>query len=341
MDSSNEPRPHAKWVRHGVLTIQDPEVSERLDRYLSHRFKYRSRTQWVRMIEEGRIRVNGRSVRVSQRIKFGDQIEYIPRKTTEPDVCFDWKVLQEDETLLVIDKPANLPVHPSGRYFRNTLLVDLLLSRGESLDKPGVRIVHRLDRETSGIVLFGKDRLSTSRLAIQFEKRGVRKEYLLLVHGVPAEDRFTVDAALGRNEQSRVRKAMGVVEDGLSARTEFEVVSRGPRHALLRARPLTGRFHQIRVHTRHAGYPIVGDKLYGLDEEFFLKMVEGREYSADDRDRLLLNRQGLHAHSLTVRHPASKEPITFVAPLPADMRAIAESLQIDLLDCEAGSAPVN
>ncbi|MFN8548011.1 MAG: RluA family pseudouridine synthase [Candidatus Eisenbacteria bacterium] len=329
MESSGNPRPHAKWVRHGILTIQDPEVSERLDRYLSHRFAYRSRTQWVCMIEEGRIRVNGRQVRGSQRVRFGDRIEYIPKKTVEPAVSFDWRVLAEDEWLLAVEKPANLPVHPSGRYFRNTLLADLLESRGESLDHPGVRIVHRLDRETSGIVLFGKDRLSTSRLASQFEARRVEKEYLLLVHGCPSADRYTVDAPLGRNVDSRVRKAMGVVPEGLSAQTEFLVRARGREHALLSARPRTGRFHQIRVHTRHAGFPIVGDKLYGLDEEFFLKMVEGREFDLADRERLLLERQGLHAHRLTLKHPKTREPVTFVSPLPADMRAICATLGID------------
>ena len=281
---------------------------ERLDRYLGRRFPYRSRAQWVRMIESGRIRVNGQTCRGSHRIRTGDEIQYLPLRREEPAVAVDYRILHEDDGLLVVDKPANLPVHPSGRYFRHTLLCLLLEARGETLDEPGIRIVHRLDRETSGVTLFGKDRRSASRLAVQFERRQTRKEYLLLVHGVPGEPEFTVDAPLGRNPQSRVRKAMGVVPGGIPARTEFQLVARGREHALLLARPLTGRFHQIRVHARHAGFPIVGDKLYGLDEGLFLKLVEGKEYDEADRERLLAGRQCLHAFRLTLRHPISREP---------------------------------
>lgn len=326
-------RPLASWVRHGAHRIVDPGFSDRLDRYLSRRFTYRSRTQWVRMIEEGRIRVNGRAVRTSKRVRTGDHIEYLSEPRVEPAVNRGWRVLHEDEHLVAIEKPANLPVHPSGRYFRHTLLCLLLEARGETLDHPGVRIVHRLDRETSGIVLFGKNRLSTQRLASQFEARKVQKEYLLLVHGRPETDAFIIDAPLGRNLESRVRKAMGVVPDGISAQTEFAVLGRGPEHALLLARPRTGRFHQIRVHVRHAGFPIVGDKLYGLDERLFLKLIEGHDFDAADRERLMLDRQCLHAHRITVKHPGTRESVTYESPLPAEMGELAQRLGIAGLGC--------
>lgn len=321
-------------------------MTARLDRYLSERFRYRSRTQWVGIIEAGRIVVNGRTVRPSQRLRFGDQIEYRPaERRPEPEVDVSIATLHEDANLLAVDKPANLPVHPSGRYFRNTLLSELLVRRGETLDHPGIRIVHRLDRETSGVVLFGKDRESTAALARQFERRQVDKQYLVVVHGVPTEASWEVDAPLGRATESRVRKAVGVVAEGagVSARTGFELVARGPSHALLRARPFTGRLHQIRVHARHAGFPVVGDKLYGLDEEFFLKLVDGRDLDDADQLRLVLERQGLHAHRLTVKHPATRREVQFTAPFPASLRrgcaSLGIALPVDLDDPAADVAP--
>lgn len=324
-------RPLAKWVRHGKIRVQDPLVRTRLDRYLAERFRYRSRTQWVRMIDTERILVNGRACRPSRVVVFGDQIDYIPRRLPEPAVTFDIPVLREDALVLAVNKPANLPVHPSGRYFRNTLLCQLLDLRGETLDTPGIRIVHRLDRETSGIVLFGKTKKATAYLSGQFEARSVKKEYLVLVHGVPSVDRFEVNAPLGRHPSSRVRKAVGVVPagEGRKALTEFELVGRGPEHALLIARPRTGRLHQIRVHALHAGFPVAGDKLYGLDEGFFLKLASGSAFSEDDRERLILDRQGLHAWRLTLLHPEDGRPHTWTAPLPEDMRLACQKLGIE------------
>ena len=221
-------------------------------------------------------------------------------------------------------------MHPSGRYFRNTLLSILLERRGETLDRPGIRIVHRLDRETSGVLLLGKSRAAAAALAAQFEGHTVRKEYLALVHGVPAADAFRVEAELGRDPGSRVRKAVGVVPPGQGrpARTGFEVLARGPLHALLLARPETGRLHQIRVHARHAGHPVVGDKLYGLDEGYFLKLASGQEYSEEDRERLQHTRQGLHAWRITFVHPGNGRATTVEAPLPEDLRRLARRLSV-------------
>ena len=179
--------------------------------------------------------------------------------------------------------------------------------------------MHRLDRETSGVVLFGKTRVATAFLARQFERHRVEKEYLLIVHGLPEDDRFTVDAPLGAAPTSRVRKAVGVAPagEGRAARTDFTVLARGPEHAVLSARPRTGRLHQIRVHARHAGYPVVGDKLYGLDEGLFLKLAAGESYSDEDRARLLLDRQCLHAWRLRLEHPGTRESFRLTAAMPA------------------------
>lgn len=331
-------RPLAKWVRHGSIRIEDPAILVRLDRYLAGRFTYRSRTGWARMIEAERILVNGRPCRSSRVVRIGDRVDYVPRREPEPAVTTVVPRLHEDPFLLAVNKPPNLPVHPSGRHFRNTLLCILLEERGETLDEPGIRIVHRLDRETSGVVLFGKTRVAAAFLARQFERHRVEKEYLLLVHGIPAEDRFTVDASLGQAPASRVRKAVGVVPrgEGRTARTDFTVIARGPEHALLLAQPRTGRLHQIRVHARHAGFPVVGDKLYGLDEKLFLKLAAGEAFSAFDHARLLLDRQCLHAWRLRLEHPGTREPFQFAAPLPADMEGLARRLEIPLPDSVRG-----
>lgn len=325
-------RPLAKWVRHGAIRIQDPEVRSRLDRYLAARFTYRSRTAWSGMIEARRILVNGQPCRPSRIVKFGDRVDYVPLRAPEPPVPTGFRILHDDPSLLAVDKPALLPVHPSGRYFRHTLLCLLLESRGESLDEPGVRIVHRLDRETSGVVLFGKSRAATARLAGQFEAHTVRKEYLVLTHGTGAEDRFVVDAPLGRAATSRVRKAVGVVApgEGRAARTEFETLARGPHHTLFLARPRTGRLHQIRVHARHAGFPVVGDKLYGLDEAYFLKLAAGERYTEEERARLMLDRQGLHAWRITLLHPQTGEAFSCSAPLPPELRAFCAANGLEL-----------
>lgn len=324
-----------RWVRHGSHRVPEGTEETRLDRYLAMRFPYRSRAQWAPIIRDGRILVDGRRARPGQRLRAGATIEYHPEAIPEPEVSADIQVLHEDDWMTAVDKPANLPLHPSGKYFRNTLLSQLLLARGETLDAPGLRVVHRLDRETSGVVVFGKSVSATRYLAGQFEHRRATKSYLVLVHGTPPE-RFSIDARLGPKRGSRIRKAVGVVgpDEGVSAQTDFRRLAAGANLSLLEARPRTGRMHQIRVHLHHAGYPVVGDKMYGVDEGLFLKMSAGEPFTEEDRARLLLPRQALHAWKLTVRHPRDHEPITFRAPLPDDMAGLCSAKGIEWRDEE-------
>ncbi|MEZ4648505.1 MAG: RluA family pseudouridine synthase [Candidatus Eisenbacteria bacterium] len=329
-DLSGQPDSQARWVRHGTHLVPDTVGEERLDRYLSSRFNYRTRTQWVAIIKSGRVQVNGAVVRPSQMLRPGVRIDYEPEPIAEPSVSFEIGLLHEDDSLLAVDKPGDLPVHPSGRYFRNTLLSHLLEERGQTLDRPGLRVVHRLDRETSGAIVFGKTREVAGALGQQFENRTAKKQYLLVVHGSPQEDAFEVDGALGPRKASRIRKAVGVVppNEGKPARTEFEVLARGESHALLLARPLTGRLHQIRVHVQHAGHPIVGDKMYGLDEGIFLRFISGEELGPDDRERLVHPRQALHAFRLSLTHPETEAALNLHAPLPNDLAALCRRLGI-------------
>ncbi|MBD3161894.1 MAG: RluA family pseudouridine synthase [Candidatus Eisenbacteria bacterium] len=297
----------------------------RLDLFLARTFPYRSRTGWVTMIRDERILRNGGPARPGRTLREGDRIEYLPDPQPEPRVNGSYRIVYEDEALLAVAKPADLPVHPSGRYFRNTLLMMLLADRGEALDAAELRIVHRLDRETSGVILFGKGRKAASILSTQFERRTVRKRYLAVVHGVPGKDRFLIDAPIGPDPRSPIRKAMTVIDGGRASRTGVRVLRRGPAHALVAVRPYTGRLHQIRVHLRHAGYPIVGDKVYGVDSRLFLRFIEGR-LRPEDRRRLVWGRQALHAWELRVRHPESDRSMLFRAPAGSGWIRRAERL---------------
>ena len=331
-DLSGPPDSQARWVRHGTHLVPDTVGEERLDRYLSSRFNYRTRTQWVQIIKSGRVQVNGSVVRPSQPLRPGFRIDYEPEPIAEPSVSFEIGLLHEDSSLLAVDKPGDLPVHPSGRYFRNTLLSHLLEERGQTLDRPGLRVVHRLDRETSGVIVFGKTREVAGALGQQFETRTAKKRYLLVVHGAPNEEEFEVDGALGPRRNSRIRKAVGVVPEGEGrpARTEFQVLARGEHHSLLLARPLTGRLHQIRVHVQHAGFPIVGDKMYGLDEGIFLRFISGEELGPEDTARLVHPRQALHAYTLSLTHPATGAAFELRAPLPADLQELCARLGLSI-----------
>lgn len=317
----------ATWTRRGFCRVSANGAGKRVDRFLAASFPYRSRTQWAALVKAGRILINDLQSRPSRPLQAGDVLAYTPGRRPEPRVSRTYRVLFEDDWLLAVRKPANLPVHPSGRYFHNTLLLILAAERGEGLDTTQLRIVHRLDRETSGLILFAKGREAASSLSGQFENRAIRKEYLALVHGTPGQDRFVVDAPIGLDLASPIRKAQTVRSDGLRSRTGFRVLSRGPDHTLIAARPYTGRLHQIRVHLRHAGYPIVGDKVYGRDPTLFLRFVAD-ELTAEDRAALMWRRQALHAWKLAFRHPASGEKTNLRAPVGGAWLRFADGLGI-------------
>lgn len=314
------------WVRMGQTQVGPDHAGTRLDRYLAGRFTYRSRTQWGRLIRNGRITLNGRPVRPSRALRDGDRIEYVPLPRAEPPIDDRYRVLYRDEAILAVAKSGNLPIHPSGRYFRHTLL-HLLLERHPEWGR--LHVVHRLDRETSGVVLFGRTREDAARIAIQFRRRVVRKRYLALVEGRPGEDRFTIDLPLGPAIGSAIRKAVGVRPGGLPSRTEVRVLHRGDDWAWVEARPQTGRLHQVRVHLKAMGLPIVGDKVYGRDERFFLKFVAGRPLAPEEQLALGLPRQALHAYSISLTHPRTGGAFTVTAPIPDDLLDALASRGLD------------
>jgi 23S rRNA pseudouridine1911/1915/1917 synthase len=315
-----------RWVRRGEARIDAVHAGARLDRFLAGRFTYRSRTQWRRLITAGRITVNGRPARPARALRAGDVIAYVPLERAEPEIDRQVDVLHVDEQLVAVAKSGNLPMHPSGAYFRNTLIHLLADTHPEW---GALRVIHRLDRETSGIVVFGRTREATERVAIQFRRRSADKRYVAIVHGRPSEDAFTIDAPLGLALDSRIRKAVGVRADGVPARTDIRVLHRGDAWAFVEARPRTGRLHQIRVHLRHAGLPILGDKVYGLSERFFLRFIADEPLTPEEQAALGLGRQALHAHRLSLLHPETGEPLELRSPLPPDMAGALRERGLD------------
>jgi len=329
-------------VRASDFGLRHDEVQIRLDAFLQRHLTWRSRTSIQRLVRDGFVLVDPASPdatepkeptlekRAGLRLHHGARVVVvIPaelRLTPVKQAPADLQVLYEDEEVIAVDKPPFLPVHPSGRHLTDTLIQRVHARYRRPEDDSGVlpiRLCHRLDRETSGIVLLGKGARAHAKVMRQFERRQVEKEYLAIVHGVPERDRGRIDLPLGPARMSRVRLKIAVVADGLSAQTEWEVVERHVRHALLRCRILTGRQHQIRVHLDAIGHPLVGDKLYGVDDELFLRNA-ANELTPADRTALGMERHALHNHRLAWSSPADGTRREVVCPLAADMRAFLD-----------------
>ena len=221
-------------------------------------------------------------------------------------------VIYEDDSLLVVHKPADLVCHPTKGDKYSSLISRVRIYLGEAFEG---QMINRLDRETSGIVMIAKDQETARSLRKQWEAREVQKSYRAIVYGWPQEDAFEVNAALGKDESSEVVIKDCVRSDGHASLTRFKVSRRferdESRFALLEAMPETGRKHQIRIHLQHLGHPIVGDKLYGLDEQYYLDLVHGR-LTDEQRKTLLLPNHALHAHSVTLHY--RDKTTTFTSP---------------------------
>jgi len=309
--------------RRATILIGQTDAGDTVLDFLSRRFTYHDRGRWAALIGESRIRVNGQSVSADTVLSPGDTLAYMGFDDSEPPVSKDYSVLFEDRTLLAVAKPANLPCHPGGRYFKHTLWH--LLKTGRQRD--ALFFVNRIDRETSGIVLIAKTPRAARDLQDQFSARTVQKGYLAGVEGRFPEKTVQAEGFLCRDPSSPVRKKQRFIpagkahkppEGALHCQTEFRLVKEHRGMSLVAAEPLSGRHHQIRATLWSLGFPVVGDKLYGVDDTIFIRFIEDR-LDEKDRRRLRLSRQALHAASLRLRHPSSGKTLSVSAPLPVDM----------------------
>jgi 23S rRNA pseudouridine1911/1915/1917 synthase len=315
--------------------VADGEVGLRLDQFLAKRLSWRSRTSARRLLDEGLVSLADRSARASRRVQRGEIVTVtLPRPRRDearlaargPEL--ELPRLFEDEHLIAIDKPPDVPVHPSGRLLHLTVIT-ALHREYRDFDDPRRDVVpklcHRLDLETSGVLLVAKHHRALTFVQRQFELRRVRKEYLVLVHGRVERDEGLIDLPIGPNLGAAVRNSRAVRHDvGQPSRTRYRVVERWERYSKLHVHLLTGRHHQIRVHLAALGHPVVGDKIYGDDPTLFLRYSAG-ELTADDHRALALPRQALHSHALEFEHPVEGW-MRVASPWPRDLGAFCRAL---------------
>jgi 23S rRNA pseudouridine1911/1915/1917 synthase len=316
--------------REKTITFHHPlvDVDQRLDRFLSdHEDVDLSRARIQSLIRDGAITVNGDTKKPSYQLKPGDSItiRYVPREMVlGPSEEVEFELLYEDDSIAVVNKPPGLVVHPSAGHNTGTLVHGLLhrctnLSSLSGPIRPG--IVHRLDKDTSGLLVVAKGDRAHRLLADQFKRREVTKRYVTLVHGCIGQERGRIDLLIGRHPIKRT-EMYASISRGREAVTEWEAVSTfSLGFSLLRVSLYTGRTHQIRVHMAHMGYPVVGDSLYGYGKKWWKKQP-----SPVKECQAYVKRQMLHAELLGFRHPDSLKYMAFEAPPPADMASLLHYL---------------
>lgn len=300
-------------------TIIEPDGNGvRLDFYLQKRFSYRSRTEWQKSIAEGEILLNGKPAKASRRLQAGEKIAFIPKPYEEPAINPAFEVLAETPDYLAVSKSGNLPCHPAGVFFKHTLWYLLREKYGEN-----IHIATRLDRETSGITLVARNQETAALFTKALAGNGVAKRYIAFVHGNFPETPFEASGYLSFDPNSKIRKKRRFtyerVPDSETASTAFRFLAGGNGLSAVEALPATGRLHQIRATLYSLGYPMAGDKLYGIDDSFFTKFIDNT-LTEEDRDKLILPRQALHAGFLELPFKGGK--ISIHAPLPDDMKNV-------------------
>jgi len=306
------------------FTVEKSLPSERLDAFLRRKFPAVSRVAMKRLIEEGHIRLNGQPVKPTHTPRAGEQIEIHwpePRPATAQPEQIPLDVLFEDKSLIVLNKPAGLVVHPAAGHEEHTLVNALLHHCGGELSgiggvaRPG--IVHRLDKETSGCLVVAKNDETHMALSAQFAGRKVKKIYDAIVCGELAREAGEIQAAIARHPSHRKRMAVRDDPSGRAAHTSWRRLERLNSATFVEAQLHTGRTHQIRVHFQFLGHPLVGDETYGARQN--KKLAELTGYEAP--------RVMLHARELSFVHPRTEKEVSFEAPLPEDFREALKSLR--------------
>jgi 23S rRNA pseudouridine1911/1915/1917 synthase len=312
------------------IIVPAGKKKERLDLFLTHHVENATRTRVQRAIREGSVHVDGRTVRSSHALTGGEVI-LVTLPQPPPPVALPepipLSIIYEDDALLIVNKPAGMVTHPAHGNYTGTLVNAVMYHCASlrALDdplRPG--IVHRLDKDTSGLLVVAKTEHALAGLARQFARRTVRREYRAIVWGVFKKPRGLIEANLGRSKQDR--KKMAVVADGKSAATEYELLKQFPYLALIKLSLRTGRTHQIRVHLAHINHPVFGDPTYNGRH-----MIAGPGTPRQKREveelLALMPRQALHARTIGFNHPVSGLAMDFESPLPPDMEAVLRRLE--------------
>lgn len=293
------------------LTVDDT-LTGRIDKVLAHQFNQFSRSHLQKWIEDGNVRVNGQPVKPKYKLAVGDQVVIEPEAPQKVDLTpekIPLDIVYEDDDVIVVNKPQGMVVHPAPGHPNHTLVNALLyhspLSTINGEFRPG--IVHRIDKDTSGLLMVAKNDLAHRSLAAQLKAKTNQREYVSLVHGVIKQDAGTINAPIGRSKKDRKKQA--VVSDGRHAVTHFKVLHRFRHYTLVSCRLETGRTHQIRVHMKSIGHPLAGDPLYGPR-----KTLPGRG-------------QYLHARLLGFKHPRTGKELVFTAPLPEYFQQMLDKLK--------------
>jgi RluA family pseudouridine synthase len=307
--------------------ITQKYASSSLVEYLSNRFTYLSREEWRERIMGQEVIVNEKPAQPDIVLVLGDIVSYNFPEIKEPDADTNYSIVYEDEWLFAVNKPGNLLVHKAGRSITKNLAFLLRHASGNPA-YASAHAVSRLDRETSGIVLFSKDMECLKKLHRDFAAKTVTKEYLAVVHNAPKEKKCTVDLAIGQEGASTVTYKFCVDQNnGKEAITHVETLCVCESHALVRAMPVTGRTHQVRIHLAAIGCPVVGDKLYGMAESDYLAW---RNDPPGHTSLLEFPRQALHCRRLGIVHPATKQEMNLEAPVPEDMKGLIGKLQLEV-----------
>ena len=300
-------------MQNHQFEVGETSNKKRLDVFLSECLPNISRSRLKKLIDDDRVMVNSKSRPAGYKIRTKEKVEVEippvePLKTAVENIPLN--IIFEDAHMLAINKPAGMVVHPAPGHYTGTLVNALLhycndLSGIGGLERPG--IVHRLDKETSGLVLVAKTEAAHKALTVQFKKREIQKEYLAFVKGNVKKDKGSIESLIGRHKTHR-KKMFAGGNTGRPAFTYYEILQRFKNFTYLKLRPKTGRTHQIRVHLASMNHPVIGDKLYGGKNPNF--------------DILKMDRHALHAHHLELKHPIHEKSLSLSAPLPSDMAKI-------------------